>query len=1258
MKSITLRWLRSSKRNPIFFLIAFALLLAFLLFYSKARLQLEEDMLSSLPESIKLELLKKISERQKTDRLVGIQFLGSQEEINEQITYMDSCLMSSGFLDSSMNREMDFTAALEPIISSTPAYLKPHDYVELRDSLSPNGQMSVLKNLKAKLYSPESMISADLIFKDPFGGLERSINNIFNDLGSSNLMSSFRDRSDEGIKLYYLNFHSNDIDQGRAFEDYIQARINELQVDAKPQHFGYYLIALTNADQIKKDTYVTMGIAGVLILIILLLYYRKFSIVILFGLPIVFAFAFSLGIFAIWGRSLSAISIGMGAVVIGIILDFSFHFFTHYRISNSLKETLRAISNPLTLGALTTIFAFGALFFTNSKAMQDFGLFASFSILGAALFTLFILPVFILVFRIDYSNIRNTTRIKLPRLNSKVRMFITVSVIGTTVVMAIFAYRINFTSDLNSLNFYPDELKNKEAEVIGMDTRTSTSVFAFATGKTVEEARELNLKVQSYLDSIHLLDSGFNYLSTAIINPSQRKIEDCFGQWNAFWRSNEGELAVFDSLSLSVGFTADAFDEFRQMTRAIPNYLMVDSLAKLFPIDFSFEADDGFSMASLIEYPLEKYDEYLTALGAFPGVELISRRDLATDLVNTLEADFNYILFISIFIVVLALLMVYGRIELMLITFLPMAISWVWILGFAYLFGIEFNFVNIIVCTFVFGLGDDFAIFITDGHLQELREGRKELPVFKNAIFLSAITTIIGVGALWFAQHPALNSIAPMAVLGMIIILISSFLIQPWLFENLITKRTNKNKPPLTLVGLFCSIFAFSYFFFGCTVLFVLLGIFLLMPIRKKPKVAAYNWVISKFAGSLIYIMINVRKRIIGKEHLNKKEPAVIIANHASFIDILALIMLHPKIKLLTNDWVYNSIVFGWAVRYAGYVTATDGTETNLKAIREMTEEGYSIAVFPEGTRSKDGQIGRFHKGAFLVADELKLPIVPIILHGFHYTMSKHDYLLKNGRLTIKILPAIQPDDISYGIGYKARTKAISTFFKDEFRKLSEELETAQYYYQRIKSNYDYRGPLVESYFKVKWRFERDHFDYYSRFINNDDRLIDAGCGYGYYSFFLHYKYPGLQIDAVDMDEQKIAYASNGTEKTGNLTFWAGDIKAVDYSGYTKIFFNDVLHYLSETDLNTFTNELFSQLKPSQTVFIRDGNEDDGDSHKTTKLTEVFSTSTGFNKTTNQLFFFGKTWLEGKATEHNLKFEMIDQESRTSNVLYIIKCPQ
>src|SRR5262249_40393310 len=155
----------------------------------------------------------------------------------------------------------------------------------------------------------------------------------------------------------------------------------------------------------------------------------------------------------------------------------------------------------------------------------------------------------------------------------------------------------------------------------------------------------------------------------------------------------------------------------------------------------------------------------------------------------------------------------------------------------------------------------------------------------------------------------------------------------------------------------------------------------------------------------------------------NFSRPCVMIANHQSFLDILVMTMLYPKVILLTNNWVWNSPVFGRLVKIAGYYPVDRGIENSIDYLRQQVEEGFSIAVFPEGTRSFDDQIRRFHKGAFYIAEKLNLDILPILIHGTGYTMSKSDFLLKDGFITIKYLPRVQAIDLYHGVDYTEKAK-------------------------------------------------------------------------------------------------------------------------------------------------------------------------------------------------------------------------------------------
>ena len=114
-----------------------------------------------------------------------------------------------------------------------------------------------------------------------------------------------------------------------------------------------------------------------------------------------------------------------------------------------------------------------------------------------------------------------------------------------------------------------------------------------------------------------------------------------------------------------------------------------------------------------------------------------------------------------------------------------MTISWIWILGIMALLGIQFNLVNVILATFIFGQGDDYTIFVTEGCLYEQKHGRKMLAAHKRSIALSALIMFIGIGSLIFAKHPALHSLAEITIVGMLSVVLMAYVIPPLLFRTL-----------------------------------------------------------------------------------------------------------------------------------------------------------------------------------------------------------------------------------------------------------------------------------------------------------------------------------------------------------------------------------------------------------------------------------------------------------------------------------------
>jgi predicted RND superfamily exporter protein len=173
-------------------------------------------------------------------------------------------------------------------------------------------------------------------------------------------------------------------------------------------------------------------------------------------------------------------------------------------------------------------------------------------------------------------------------------------------------------------------------------------------------------------------------------------------------------------------------------------------------------------------------------------------------MVRILNNDFNVILGISSVFVLFILLISFKSLTLALIAFMPMTLSWYIIQGVMGIFGLQFNLINIIVSSFIFGCGVDYSIFILDGLLGETREKGRLLMQHKTAIFLSAVVLIVSISSLIFATHPAMASIGLITLIGMTATMLLAYTLEPFLFhlmyrfaffQKIVAKRNTTFKP-------------------------------------------------------------------------------------------------------------------------------------------------------------------------------------------------------------------------------------------------------------------------------------------------------------------------------------------------------------------------------------------------------------------------------------------------------------------------------
>ncbi len=605
----------------------------------------------------------------------------------------------------------------------------------------------------------------------------------------------------------------------------------------------------------------------------------------------------------------------------------------------------------------------------------------------------------------------------------------------------------------------------------------------------------------------------------------------------------------------------------------------------------------------------------------------------------------------------LLLLLVYGRIELLLISILSLFVSFAWTLGLIGIFSIQVTSINSLTFVMMMLPAICYNVFFTLILVQEYKTGKKKNISYTTAVFFLAIAGGSCYGIFKLDGLKELKLITLLFIVTIIFSFITTQVLTPFLFNTLIYNRAKRKRFPWTFFGMLKSAFAFTYFVVASLILTMLGLIFVkLYPFRKEKGKLIYHSCVSKFCWSLMYIMGNVKKKIINPHKEDFSKPAVIICNHQSFLDILSMVMLTPKLILFTNHWVWNSPVFGFVVRMADYYPVMQGADGSIDLVADRVRKGYSVVVFPEGTRSVDGNMKRFHKGAFYLAEKTNLDILPVLIHGSGYTMSKGDFLLKDGTITLQILPRIKPSDPSFGRSYAEKTKSIGRYFRTSFTQLRTELEKPVYFKEQLTSNYIFKGPVLEWYMRIKLRFE-NYYILFNDLLPKQGRFLDAGCGYGFMSYMLHFVSDEREITGIDYDATKIDTANHCFSKNEKINFICSDVLQFNYEKYDGIILADVLHYLRPSEQKQAIEKCLQNLNENGILIIRDGNKDLAERHRGTRITEFFSTTfSGFNKTTeNGLSYISGSMIREIANEQQMESTEIDPSKYTSNMIFVIK---
>ena len=794
--------------------------LVFLFFGLKVRY--EEDISSLLPTT-SVESQLAFSSIELKDK-VYLQVTSSGEALEPEVlaermdAFTDLLLANdsaSHYISNILVRMEPETAinALEFVLDHIPSFVDTTAYPAFINAMEPAVAEAQMDADYELLMADETGDLSQMIAYDPLNLKEAVIGDLLDGFtGGYNILEGHFFCPDSTVALAYLApaFRSLDSGAARAFAKMLsktQKTFEAQYPDVKVHAHGDPIGSVANASRIRTDLVVTVGISLILILILLGFFFRSAGFIARLLLPIVYGAAFSLACIYWIKGGMSLMALGLGAIVLGVAISYCLHLMVHHFFVGDPERLLADESTPVFLGCLTTVGAFCSLLFTESELLHDFGLFASLGLLGSTFFGLVFLPHFLPKIKADRNSV---TFRRISRLNNlpfdRKKWFI--ALIAVLVLVGIvFSPRVRFDSDLRNLDY------NAPEEVVAeslFNTKNNDGFMHlyFATVSTdLDEALEANEMLMPLLDSLNEagLVHGYSDLISKLFVPINEQ-EERINAWNAFWSDERKAeaLRIVNANALRLGLDPELFADFGMLldgdyepASLMESGVVPDNLLGNF---IECNADRQYMVFTDVPMDPDRKDVVTATLVRNPKTFVLEPFYYCKSMVELINDDFNIAVWISALFVLIILLISFRNLITALLSFLPMVLSWFMVQGYMALIGLEFNLINIIISTFIFGVGVDYSIFITEGLLAQARTGSRDLLTWhKVAIFFSAAILVIVVASLLFAQHPAIRSIGLITLIGMASTIMISYSLQPFVFWQLtkipfyyksITKKT------------------------------------------------------------------------------------------------------------------------------------------------------------------------------------------------------------------------------------------------------------------------------------------------------------------------------------------------------------------------------------------------------------------------------------------------------------------------------------
>lgn len=698
------------------------------------------------------------------------------------------------------------------IYENIPYFLSAEDYERMDSLISQPGYIeNQLDRDKQMLMFPSGGMMTSSVIKDPLALFAP----VLEDLQDSNPQMSFEmydgyiftpDMS-RAVAMMNSPFGNSETENNGKMLDILHAaaeQMHEEYPDVSVNIVGGPEIAVGNASRIKKDSILAILLSVVLIGLLVTYSIGSFRNILLIFISVGWGWLFALAGMSLFCNQVSIIVIGISSVILGIAVNYPLHMIVHLSHTPDVRTTLKELLMPLVIGNITTVGAFLTLVPLHSVALRDLGLFASLLLVGTIIFVVLYLPHMLKVKDVIHKEHKFID--KVAAFSPENHKWIVAGIVLLTAVLGFFSFRTEFDSNIANINYMTDGQRKDMQYFENLFSRdslnTDSEVYVLSAARDYEEALKKNRNIVPIIDSLQKVGVVKNHKGVSRFLVSRQEQQERLEMWQDFVSRNKERLTTeFIAAASRAGFSSKAFSQFstlisesdtfnpqeisffEPLTRLIlsRNLTTLENTGKSYIINtLTVDADD-------IEYVKSHFDDSFDVVG------------MNSALSNNLSDNFSYIGWACSLIVFFFLWFSFGRIELAVVAFVPMAVSWIWILGIMAMTGIRFNIVNIILATFIFGQGDDYTIFMTEGCQHEYTYRKPILQSYKSSILQSALIMLVGIGTLIISKHPAMHSLAEVTIVGMTSVVLMSYTLPPLLFKWLTTKNGACRIHPITL---------------------------------------------------------------------------------------------------------------------------------------------------------------------------------------------------------------------------------------------------------------------------------------------------------------------------------------------------------------------------------------------------------------------------------------------------------------------------